>query len=143
MPPCAAMECARRGESWKQKHLTLYPSSPSDAAAAPPARPDPTTMRECLRLFAGLTSFMSKQAFAHASSIGPDGILASSFILFYEPQEHTDWDGDVSQNYENGDDTSSSPEVRSKARMPQTDRLEHAPQSVTEMQTEQANGEDI
>ena len=23
MPPCAAIECARRGESWKQKQLTL------------------------------------------------------------------------------------------------------------------------
>src|SRR6266511_1756789 len=40
MPPCAAMLCARRGLSWKQKHLTLYPSSASVAAAEPAAEHD-------------------------------------------------------------------------------------------------------
>src|SRR5947207_511476 len=80
MPPCAAMECARRGESWKQKHLTLYPSSPSVAAADPPASPDPTTMISYFRLFAGFTSFISKRHLSQAFSIGPLGILASSIV---------------------------------------------------------------
>ena len=34
MPPWAAMEWARRGESWKVKTFTLYPRPPSVAAAA-------------------------------------------------------------------------------------------------------------
>src|SRR2546427_3532288 len=42
MPPWAAIECARRAESWKQKQETLYPSSASDAAADAPASPEPT-----------------------------------------------------------------------------------------------------
>jgi hypothetical protein len=37
------MLCARRGESWKQKQLTLYPSSLIVAAADAPASPEPTT----------------------------------------------------------------------------------------------------
>src|SRR5512147_1846751 len=80
MPPCAAMLCARRGLSWKQKALTLYPSSPSVAAAEPPASPVPTMMTLNLRLFAGLTSFISKRYLSQRCSIGPDGILASSFM---------------------------------------------------------------
>src|SRR5689334_15176428 len=75
MPPCAAMECARRGESWKQKHLTLYPSSLIVAAAAPPARPLPTTMTVYFRLLAGFTSFISNLCLSHFPSIGPSGTL--------------------------------------------------------------------
>src|SRR5690349_4169224 len=73
MPPCAAIECARRGESWKLKHLTLYPSSPSVAAADPPARPEPTTRIVYFRLFAGLTSLRLKRWRSHRVSIGPVG----------------------------------------------------------------------
>src|SRR6185437_5415898 len=85
MPPCAAIEWARRGESWKQKQLTLYPSSPSVAAADPPARPEPTTIMECLRLLAGFTSFISKRVLSHFCSIGPDGILEFSSIYLITP----------------------------------------------------------
>src|SRR5260370_30436914 len=80
MPPCAAMEWARRGLSWKQKQSTGYPCWPSEAAAAAPASPEPTMMTECLRRFAGLTSFISKRDFSHFCSIGPDGILDSSIF---------------------------------------------------------------
>ena len=31
IPPCAAIECARRGESWIQKFNTLKPRAPSEA----------------------------------------------------------------------------------------------------------------
>src|SRR5512133_1451811 len=78
MPPCAAIEWARRGESWKQKERTSYPSSPSDAAAAPPARPVPTTMTRYFRLFAGFTSFRSNFRPSHFFSRGPGGMRASS-----------------------------------------------------------------
>src|ERR1017187_6460695 len=80
MPPCAAMECARRGESWKQKHWTLYPNSPSVAAADPPASPDPTMMMLYFRLLAGFTSLRLNLCLSQRVSMGPAGILASSSI---------------------------------------------------------------
>src|ERR1700679_2401966 len=100
-------------------------------------------MMECLRLLAGFTSFISKQAFTHASSIGPDGILASSFILFYEPQQYADWDGDVSKNDENGDSAGGASEIGREFWMREADRLEHAPEAVAKMKAEQANGDDV
>src|SRR5215475_73926 len=81
MPPCAAMECARRGLSWKQKALTLYPSSPKVAAAEAPASPVPTTIMSNLRLLAGLTSFISCRYFVHFIPTGPDGIFELSLTL--------------------------------------------------------------
>src|SRR5258708_39756482 len=79
------MVWARRGLSWKQKHFTLSPSSASVAEAAPPARPDPTTMTEYLRLFAGFTSFISNLRLSQAVSIGPDGSLEFNCICAQEP----------------------------------------------------------
>src|SRR3954468_14309956 len=77
MPPWAAMECARRGESWNVSAWTWYPSSASVAAAEAPARPVPTTMTLNLRLLLGLTNFMSDLYRSHFSAIGPSGILES------------------------------------------------------------------
>src|SRR3954453_11883289 len=77
MPPWAAIECARRGESWKVKQGTSYPSSPSVAAAAPPARPVPTTMTLNRRRLWGATSFMSNLCWSHCCSMGPAGTLPS------------------------------------------------------------------
>ena len=57
IPPCAAIECARRGLSWIQKLSTLNPISASEAAAEAPASPVPTTMMSRRRLLAGFTSF--------------------------------------------------------------------------------------
>ena len=94
-------------------------------------------MTECLRLLAGLTSFMSKQALSQASSIGPEGILASSVILFYEPQQNADRNGDVSQDDEDGDRLRRALE-QGVWRGWQADRLEHAPEAVAEMKAEQA-----
>ena len=80
MPPCAATLCALRGLSWKQNALTLYPSSPSEAAAEAPANPVPTTMTSSLRLFAGLTSLSSNLCLSHFCANGPEGILESRVI---------------------------------------------------------------
>src|SRR5918998_2177396 len=102
MPPCAATLCARRGLSWYQNDLTLYPASPSVAAAGPPARPVPTTMIVILRRLAGLTrrprnrrvlqrSAMSTSAGALGSAIGSPVVKSSSGIagssLVDEPEE--------------------------------------------------------
>src|SRR5258708_20556962 len=81
MPPCAAIECAGGGESWKVMTFTRYPSSPSVAAADAPARPVPTTMISNRRLFAGFTSLMSNRWLSHFCSIGPSGIFESSFMI--------------------------------------------------------------
>jgi hypothetical protein len=84
MPPCAAMECALRGESWKQKHFTLYPNSAKVAAADEPANPDPTTMISKLRLFAGFTKETEERYFVHLSDRFPSGIFEFNFdIIFF------------------------------------------------------------
>ena len=44
MPPWAAILCARRGLSWKQKDSTWYPMAAIEDAAEEPARPVPTTI---------------------------------------------------------------------------------------------------
>lgn len=62
-----------------QKHLTLYPNSPSDAAAEAPASPLPTTMMSYLRLLLGETSFNSFLRFVHFSWMGHSGTLPSNW----------------------------------------------------------------
>src|SRR6476660_10468022 len=52
------------------------------AAAAPPARPLPTTMTVYFRLVAGFTSFISNRCLSHFPSMGPSGIFAFSSIPF-------------------------------------------------------------
>src|SRR5262249_59484482 len=78
MPPWAATECARRGESWKQNWMTWYPCSASVAPADPPASPVPTTMIRWRRRFAGLTSEAPSRRASHRSAIGPAGAAASA-----------------------------------------------------------------
>src|SRR6478672_4300610 len=80
MPPCAAILCARRGESWKQKHLTLYPSSPKVAAAEAPASPLPTTIISNFDRLFGATNFDSPRCLSHFLSRGPEGTFGSSVI---------------------------------------------------------------
>src|SRR5215218_7352652 len=80
MPPCAATLCARRGLSWYQKDLTLYPASPSVAAAEPPARPVPTTMIVILRRLAGLTRRPRKRRVLQRSPIGTSMVALVSAI---------------------------------------------------------------
>src|SRR5215210_1822783 len=79
MPPCAATLCARRGLSWYQNELTLYPASPSVAAAEPPARPVPTTMIVILRRLAGFTRRPRNRRSLQRSPIGTSvGALVSA-----------------------------------------------------------------
>src|SRR3954453_2847369 len=79
MPPCAATLCALRGLSWYQKDLTLYPISPSVAAAEPPARPVPTTMIVILRRLAGFTRRPRKRRSLPRPPIGTSvGALVSA-----------------------------------------------------------------
>src|SRR3954471_21138492 len=106
MPPCAAIECARRGLSWKTKHFTLYPRSASDEAQDEPARPAPTTITSYFRLLAGLTSLMSALCFRHLSASGPDGTLESSVAMAGSDlgvdvaAEHGERDGRVQEEIE-------------------------------------------
>src|SRR6266699_6443921 len=93
MPPCAAIECARRGESWKQKQETWYPSSASDAAAEAPASPEPTTRTWYLGLLAGATSRISDRWRVHLVSSAPLGTLArrSTVIAVHRPARPREW----------------------------------------------------
>src|SRR5260370_27623570 len=80
MPRWAAILCARRGESWKQKHLTPYPSSPKVAAAEAPARPLPTTIISNFDRLFGATNFDSPRCLSHFLSSGPDGTFESRVV---------------------------------------------------------------
>ena len=71
IPPCAAIECARRGESWKQKQETWYPSSARDAAAEAPASPEPTTRTWYFGLLAGATRRISERYPLDSKAIAP------------------------------------------------------------------------
>ena len=75
------MECARRGESWKQNTFTLYPSSASDAAADDPANPEPTTITSIFLLLAGFTKGTEERNFVHFSSSFPSGIFESNVAI--------------------------------------------------------------
>src|SRR3954468_20223258 len=100
------MLCARRGLSWKQKHFTLYPSSPRLAAVDAPASPLPTTITSNLRLFAGFTSFRLKRCLSHFCASGPGGIFASSCILHPSSvtEQNCHRDGTVSEEDGHGRD---------------------------------------
>src|SRR5262245_962049 len=58
--------------------FTLYPSSPSVAAADAPASPVPTTTMSKRRLFAGFTSLIENLWLSHLSGSGPAGACDSS-----------------------------------------------------------------
>src|SRR5580704_13929016 len=85
MPPWAAILCARRGESWKQKHLTPYPSSPKVAAAEAPARPLPTTIISNFGRLFGATNFDSPRCLSHFLSSGPEGTFESRVVAIELP----------------------------------------------------------
>src|SRR5579871_2276929 len=148
MPPWAAILCARRGESWKQKHRTLYPNSPSEAAAAPPARPVPTTIIVCFRLFAGLTSLRLKRWRSQRVSIGPSGDFESSSISgvplqMQQTSHHRDGYRAVSDRDQDGDDGRALLQQGGVAWMVDAHGLEHAPQSVVQMHAQQDHRENV
>src|SRR5690606_19534229 len=137
MPPCAAMLCARRGLSWKQKLRTLYPSSASVAAAAPPASPVPTTMMSYFRLLAGFTSLSSKRCFVHFSSIGPLGIFAfSSIALPYQAGQNCDRERDDREHDHQREDCGDRTSDVVVLLVVRAQRLQHAPEAVVQMQAE-------
>src|SRR5689334_8019102 len=147
MPPCAAMLCARRGESWKQKQRTLYPSSLSVAAADAPASPEPTTMTVYFRLFAGFTSFISKRCFSHFRSSGPDGILDWSSVigaaLMDDAGDHAErHDGEAEPDRERETERDS-PMQRVLRRLGIAERAERAPCALEEMEAERHHRDEI
>src|SRR5471032_659677 len=146
MPPCAAIECARRGESWKQKQLTRYPSSESDADALAPARPDPTTITWYFRLLAGFTSFISKRCLSHFSASGPAGIFGLSLMVICvigsaDEAEHdaqrqqAEYHGNYDRQRE-----SEAPVQRIVRGARQAEGTKHRPCAVIEMQREKRHG---
>src|SRR3954451_21780341 len=154
MPPCAATLCARRGLSWSQKDLTLYPASPSVAAAEPPARPVPTTMIVILRRFAGLTSRPRKRRSLQPSPIRTSvgalvsamgsptlkrsrGMSGAFLSLVHEPEDDGGRHPEVSGDEEGGegDGERSDGALRSAVALPQG--LHGAPDSVAQVHPQQ------
>ena len=79
------VEVAVRDEvMFKEPYLSMNPFAVvpflAVAAAAPPAKPDPTTMMRYFLLLAGLTNLEEKRWLSHFSAKGPSGIFASRFI---------------------------------------------------------------
>src|ERR1044072_7711186 len=155
MPPCAAMEWARRGLSWKQKACTLQPSSASVAAAEPPASPVPTMMMLYFRLLAGFTSFISNLCLSHRFSIGPAGTLPSSSIRSHLSRtghgglraDQVRHRGDRNRKMPDGDDDGKHGcellQQRRVARMADAQRLKHAPQPVIEVHCQKQHRDDV
>src|SRR6478672_1868941 len=138
MPPCAAMLCARRGESWKQKHLTLYPSSLRLAAAAPPASPEPTTITVYFRLFAGFTSFISNLCLLHFSTSGPEGVFDRRSIASL-PDDAGDDAERNEREAEPDDERHTEREVSAKGvyrRLRVAERTHRAPGAVVQVQAQ-------
>src|SRR5215472_16827602 len=122
----------------------LYPSSPSVAAAEPPANPVPTIITLYLRLLAGFTSFISNLAFSHFCSIGPGGTRASSFmtssvISLHDAHQNRQRYDTESHADPSGEQHGSFLEKQVVARMRNAQRLEHAPYAVIEV-NRQKNG---
>src|SRR5437016_10422651 len=143
MPPCAAIECARRGESWKQKHETAYPSSASDAAADAPASPEPTTMTWCLTLFAGLTSRISARWRSHLSASAPAGTWAPAPWSPQPAGEHRQRNRDVTRDGRRGQDAGRAAAPAVGGRPMQAQRLQGAPHAVVDVQPDDEHGGDI
>src|ERR1019366_5155978 len=147
MPPCAAIECARRGESWKQKQLTRYPSSESDADALAPARPDPTTITWYFRLFAGFTSFISKRCLSHFSASGPAGMRALSLEVMAGSANEAEHDAQRKKTESHGDDhcdrQREAPVQRIVGRTREAERAERRPRPVIEVQREKSHRHEV
>src|SRR5689334_12786500 len=138
MPPCAAMLWARRGESWKQKHLTLYPSSLRLAAAAPPASPEPTTITVYFRLFAGFTSFISNLCLLHFSTSGPEGVFDRRSIapLPDDPGDNAERNEREAEPNDERHAQREMPPERIHRRLRVADRTHRAPGAVIQVQAQ-------
>src|SRR5436305_580828 len=114
----------------------LYPSWANVAAADAPARPEPTTIIVCFRLFAGFTSFRLNRCRSHRVSIGPLGALESSSITLSSAQ-HTCKHRYRYRNIADRDQNRAYPceplQYRGGPWIRKTHRLKHAPQPVVQM----------
>src|SRR4029077_6395772 len=128
-------------------------------------------MIECFRRLAEFTSFISNRHLSHFCSIGPNGILAfrsngdvserpvancrsigpdgifASIIFYlllaYPPCQYRDRNRGESQKHHDADDTRESLQrSRVSSRAP-AKRLQHAPDSVTEVQAQCAHSHDV
>src|SRR5687767_14896663 len=101
------------------------------------------------RLFAGLTSFISKRARSQAVSIGPEGTLEFSCMwsdpveVRMEAAQNRDRDGDKAQHDRKGEQLRERSDSRRVARVGEPERLEHAPHAVIQVHAEKNHGDDV
>src|SRR5262245_59678461 len=102
-----------------------------------------------LRLLAGLTSFMSKRCFVHWPATGPDGILASRFMVSPnggvagEAEQHGQGHGDVAGRDDDGERETNLLDRRGDTRAVPAERLERTGDAVAQVQPEDHLGDDI
>src|SRR5579864_7269282 len=99
----------------------------------------------CLRRLAGLTSFISKRDLSHFSSIGPDGMLDSSISLpsAHPAREHRNRHRDKTGENHESQNPRNSPQTLCVFQVYPAQRLQHAPNSVIEMEAQGAHGDDV
>src|SRR3954469_14648329 len=160
MPPCAAALWARRGLSWYQNDLTLYPASPSVAAAEPPARPVPTTMISILRRLAGFTrrprnlrslhrSPISTSVGALVSAMGSPTVkrsrgMRSAFLsLVHEAEDDGRRHDEVPGDEEGGEDDGEAVDGPLAAPVALAQRLGGAPDPVPQVHAQEDQRHDV
>src|ERR1700758_565334 len=74
---------------------------------------------------------------------GSSGNFRIQCHLLYEPQQNANWNGDVSESNQQRDHEGRLLQQRRVSRMVVADGLEHAPQTVPQMEAEQAYGDDV
>src|SRR3954454_13111225 len=160
MPPCAATLCARRGLCWYQNDLTLSPTSPSVAAAEPPASPVPTTMIVILRRLAGLTrrprnlrwlqrSPMGTSTGALVSAMGSPTVKSSrgmsgAFLsLVHEPEDDGGRDDEIPGDEEGREDDREGVDRALTPAVALPQGLGGAPDPVPQVHAEQDERDDV
>ena len=95
------------------------------------------------RLFAGFTSFKSNRCWSHRFSIGPDGVFDLSSISLHQASQHSYGYGDEAGDEDPGKNGRESLDQRRVTRMAQAHRLEHTPDAMAEMKTDQNHYNDV
>src|SRR5262249_26009768 len=115
-----------------------------EAAPEAPARPDPTTITVYFRLFAGLTSFISKRCFSHFFSMGPGGMFdrsSMSRFLLDDANEHRNRDRNVAHHHHEREKRGESHPQRIVAGVTQAQRLKEAPDPVVHVEPQDEHGQ--
>src|SRR6185312_10489677 len=105
-------------------------------------------MTSNLRLFAGLTSFMSNLCLSHFCAMGPEGIFESRAILLHgllSVMKHQNGygDGDVSDKNQPRDEPRAGIEAGAVDFVLPAERLKHGAHAVAQVKAKQGDADDV